>query len=364
MKTNHTNVSLCLSRQDTDALKGIALILLLIHHLFYIQNGQYDDIYIYGHGVVEIIGKVSKVCVAIFVFLSGYGLMAGAENVSHISLKEFYTKRFTKLYSNYWLIWLLFVPIGVIAMGLTFPLVYGEHWGGKFILDLFGLLNCIGLLGYNPTWWFYSCIILLYLIFPIIVSLCEKEKRWIEHGLLFVAIILCWCPLEPLQPIRFYLFSFILGIYCRNGLIGRYLPPPKDKSLIINIIQGNLGRFGKVVLLMLIPICFIIRMKTPFSFAIMFDSIITILIVLAYKNIKTLHNNTLRLFGRHSFNIFLFHTFLFYLYFPQIIYFNRNPLAIFATLLVSCLLISLVIEYIKKAIGFNNITKLIMQKHD
>ncbi len=226
MKTNHTDVSLNLSRQDTEALKGIALVFLLIHHLFYIQNGQYDDFYILGHGIVGIIGKVSKVCVPLFVFLSGYGLMAGAEKVSRISLKEFYIKRFTKLYSNYWLIWLLFVPFGIIAMGLTFPLVYGEHWLGKCILDFFGLLNCIGLLGYNPTWWFYSCIILLYLLFPLIIALCEKGNRWFEHGIFISGILLCWCPLLPIQPIRFYLITFILGIYFRNGLIGKYLPPP------------------------------------------------------------------------------------------------------------------------------------------
>lgn len=64
-----------LTLQDTDFLKGLALLLLLCHHLFYIDNGLYDSISIAGHNVIQVIGQWSKVCVAIFIFLSGYGLM-------------------------------------------------------------------------------------------------------------------------------------------------------------------------------------------------------------------------------------------------------------------------------------------------
>ncbi len=63
-----------LNIRESNSLKGIALILLLIHHLFYIQNGKFDDVYIAGHGVVNTLGLLCKVCVAMFVFLSGYGL--------------------------------------------------------------------------------------------------------------------------------------------------------------------------------------------------------------------------------------------------------------------------------------------------
>lgn len=43
---NHRQWNLSLS--DTNALKGIALILLLCHHLFYIQDGSYNDILVFG----------------------------------------------------------------------------------------------------------------------------------------------------------------------------------------------------------------------------------------------------------------------------------------------------------------------------
>ena len=91
-----------LTLRDTNIIKGIALILLLIHHLFYIDNGLYDDITIAGRGIVQTIGLWSKICVAIFVFLSGYGLTVQVEKTCGVeNLSQFYWRRFTKLMLNY-----------------------------------------------------------------------------------------------------------------------------------------------------------------------------------------------------------------------------------------------------------------------
>lgn len=55
-----------LSLNDTIALKGVAIIAMLCHHLFFQESA-------YGVGIQQF-GIVCKVCVAIFLFLSGYGL--------------------------------------------------------------------------------------------------------------------------------------------------------------------------------------------------------------------------------------------------------------------------------------------------
>ena len=81
------NNSLELSLNDTTVLKGVAIILLLAHHLFY-QGIGYNDIHLYGsHYLVKEIGIVSKLCVAIFVFLSGYELTVNADK-SLIDIKR------------------------------------------------------------------------------------------------------------------------------------------------------------------------------------------------------------------------------------------------------------------------------------
>ena len=81
------NNSLELTLNDTMLLKGIALLLLLAHHLFY-QGIGYNDVHLYGsHYLVKEIGIVSKLCVAIFVFLSGYELTVNADK-SLINIKR------------------------------------------------------------------------------------------------------------------------------------------------------------------------------------------------------------------------------------------------------------------------------------
>ena len=63
-----------------------------------------------------------------------------------------------------------------------------------------------------------------------------------------------------------------------------------------------------------------------------------------YKPIK----QTLVFLGKHSMNIFLFHTFIFYFWFKEFIYASRNPIIIFVLLLSICLIISMGLEWIKK----------------
>jgi len=361
MTVNHSNTSLRLTPTDSNILKGLGLLFLLVHHLFYIRNGQFDDVEILdGHYLVNMIGKTCKVCVPLFVFLSGYGLTAAAEKLESINLKQFYIRRFSKLYLNYWLIWLLFVPIGVFVFGITFEKVYGDNTVGKFILDFLGLINMTGEYGYNPTWWFYSCITVLYALFPFIIT--ASKHKLPAHIILWGSVALVFCQWVPIKPIRFYLLTFIFGCWFRNGLITCLIPPPSIKQLGIRTIQGKLTYCESITLVAVTILMIPLRMIMPY--ALVFDTAITIMIVLTYKNIR-LHpflSKSLEFCGKHSFNIFLFHTFLFYLYIPQIIYWHRNPIIIFLTLLVLCLSLSYMIEYGKTKLGYYKVLQRINSK--
>lgn len=160
--------SVLLKPVDTRVLKGIAILLMLTHHLFYndSMNGMFGEVSLFGVRVVHEIGLWSKVCVTIFVLLSGYGLEVTSKG-KVIHLLDFYKHRFKKLMINYWFVWILTVPIGIFVFGHSLNGVYGNHIVIKCILDFFGLINFTGSYGYNPTWWFYSCIIAMYLLFPL-----------------------------------------------------------------------------------------------------------------------------------------------------------------------------------------------------
>lgn len=199
-----------LSLKDTNVLKGLALLMLLIHHLFYKQYGLYNDIQLTSnHWLVQEIGIWCKLCVAIFVFLSGYGLTVGAIKTNGIKdLKKFYLYRFSKLLTNYWLIWLLFVPLSVFVFDRSFTDAYQTNIIQKFILDFFGVINCFGWYGYNDTWWFYSCIIVLYLSYPFLYRLMNKSI-WL---LLAVSFVLYYFPGPYFHGSNIYYASFICGM--------------------------------------------------------------------------------------------------------------------------------------------------------
>lgn len=229
-----------ISIQDSLALKGIALLLLLWHHLFYIQSGLYDDVTIGGYGIIHQTGIIAKVCVAVFVLLSGYGLTIQYQS-KPMKFSEFIKRRFLKLFIGFWIIWLLFVPIGFLFYDRTLENVFGDYAIAKLVVQFFGLQNITGFYGINATWWFYTCIILLYFCFPALNAL---SKRWLivatmlSFGFMFINI-------PYVQSIRFYLISFICGMWmARMKLI---TPPPIVKK--INILGYCLNFHSSLALM-------------------------------------------------------------------------------------------------------------------
>ena len=64
--------------------------------------------------------------------------------------------------------------------------------------------------------------------------------------------------------------------------------------------------------------------------------------------------------GRHSGNIFMFHTFIYAFYFSGLIYSLWYPPLIYIALLVVCLLISVGLEELKKLTRYNKLKNLLL----
>ena len=170
------------TKSDTNAAKGVAVFLLLIHHLFL----DYPETIakIFNQFLPLLIGSCAKVCVAIFIILSGYGLTKSTEKPT--GLKKFYLKRLVRIYIDYWFIWAVFVPVGMLFFGRTLSVAYGSNSFLKLILNFSGMHKFLGVTGYNATWWFVSLIIALYLLFPLIKTLLNK------YGLYFLIFTGCF----------------------------------------------------------------------------------------------------------------------------------------------------------------------------
>lgn len=93
---------------------------------------------------------------------------------------------------------------------------------------------------------------------------------------------------------------------------------------------------------------------TNSAWVLIWDALISLLLVMIYKSVQIsdkLHSG-MEFIGKHSFNIFLFHTYIYLFFFPEVIYWSRNPILIFFSLLISCLLLSVALEKLKEYIGF------------
>lgn len=337
-----------LTQSDSQALKGIALLLLLCHHLFACPPAgvSYAD---FGFApLVRWLGVYGKACVALFVLLSGYGLMRSTGGA--VSYGAFCRRRLGKLWLGYWAVWMVFVPLGVWGFGRTFADAYGEHIVRGFVLDFFGLLNLTGDYGYNPTWWFYSCIIPLYLLFPLLRSL------WLRHAAVF-RVALCMCLIMsalrgggglPRLPFADYVAAFMLGIAQAS---------PRSAGAH----KGCGGRWPWLWLGALSALAMVsARLRAP-AFALLAANV-----CVCYAHVRPRMGErfaeALASCGRHSCNIFLFHTFFYFYFFPDFIYAFRWPPLIFAALLALCLAASWALEWMKERLGFyqlqNFITKI------
>lgn len=95
---------------------------------------------------------------------------------------------------------------------------------------------------------------------------------------------------------------------------------------------------------------------------LLWDAAIVVALVYAYNQVSvpSYISRPMAFLGKHSFNIFLFHTFIYSYYFHSLIYWHRNPMVIVATLTIACILISICIEQIKKLIRFDLLIKKII----
>jgi len=330
------------NKDSTDSCKGVALILLLWHHLFFTHPE-------FGY-ITYKIALLSKVCVAIFVLLSGYGFSESIK-LKNVGLYEFYQKRLVALYFNYWFISLIFVIIGILFMDRTFQDVFTSHAYVKFTIQMTGLHRfAYSEYGYNATWWYMSVIISLTILFPFIFDLTKKYGALV---LFFFLIILL--PNSALFPvINTWLLPFALGIYI-------------SQKNYITAISNHLNIYGSwrfFILMTAIVLMAILRSHIPLLGGEKIDWLFGGLIILFVFELTTafrLIEKALGFLGQHLFNVFLFHTFICGYYWSEFIYSFQNPLLIFSCLLFICIITSLVIEKIKRKVYFGVLIGKIMK---
>lgn len=349
--------------RQTNIAKGVAILLLLWHHLFYNVPNNYSLFtplfYVKGIPIECLLSDFCKVCVSIFLLLSGYGLYKSWQKNQAITIREnnnntvpvqvkFVLRHLLKLMSGFWLVYILFVPLS-IWFGVPFWTTYQNSF-------LFGIIDFLGLSflfntpTVNATWWFMTPIIVYYIIFPFLVKIANYSKEL----LVIVSAFILLFPLFYKIPgqLSTWLLPFSLGIVLA-------------KDNLIEKIKIRNKSFMKGFWVSVSAIILFAFLKYIDNQRITFDSLFAIAIILfcffVLSKIPVL-NKILEQLGKNSGMIFMFHTFIFDLYFKDFIYWFKYAPLIFIVMVVVCYLIAVGLEWLKRIIRVDKLINLIMIK--
>ena len=166
-----------LSRDDTQVLKGVAILLMIIHHTLI------ADYYVSPPAVLSSIGAVrlmmlGKLCVGIYTFIIGYGYAFSAKHDWNYAFKHI-----SRLLTHYWPLFVIFVLLGLYNGFKPEPRTVA--------LGLFGLR-----MDYNCASWF-----VYFYIFSMLALPCLS--RWIDryHLKAVVAVMVACAAVWLLLPL-------------------------------------------------------------------------------------------------------------------------------------------------------------------
>lgn len=332
-----------LTKEHSNILKGIAILMMFMHHLFYSREtyGGFEiSFFPFTENIVLHLSWLCKACVAIFVFISGYGYAKSVTESTKLNIKYFISKYIKRIW-GYWFVFILALLTSPIGLR-TIEGVYGRGVKAviKSIIDFLGVSFALGTPTYIATWWFMSIAVISVVMAPI---LCKITHTYIYF---FVAILFVVSSQIQYIPSNFtsilhYLFILLVGI-----VFGKYDLFEKIKSL-----RGP--RSLDIVLTVII--LFMVQILRISRGAFLFDCITAI--CLAYLVLKVYNNRKSAVFsalGKYSMDMFLIHTFIFNYYCHEFVYGFRHFLLIFIMLALISLGIAFAIEQVKKLIKYDD----------
>ncbi len=174
-----------ISRENSKTLKGMAAILLLAHHLWgfptLIDESNILIPLVIGKGIniTEVIGHFGKISVAIFAFLSGYGM---CQNWVKYQSVKYRLKKIVISLTNYWIICAIFLFVGSLTRE---PLPNVR----TLLLNMFGIGCSAGSKEYISVGfaWYIGFYCIMLLIIPLAMYL--KRSFWIDQ----VAVVVIFC---------------------------------------------------------------------------------------------------------------------------------------------------------------------------
>ena len=333
-----------MSKDESTQLKGIAILMMLWLHLFSDINVTEECanlVFYKGKPLAYMLTKLASCCVPLYTFLGGYGLAATFRNRQGQMNNR---RRALLLMVNFWVVCLLFIPLGCLFRPDIFP----GSWS-KLLLNLTGI-SC----SYNGAWWFLLPYVLITLCSKSIIGTLFRSNIKQETaiiGLLLLGHIGAYIykevgnieqdSLELLiitgTEFVYLLFMFALGV---TALKHKWVENLRQRLQNHQLPWPNLLLF-----LTLMAVCFL-RISIGNSALLHPPFVVAIVLLYALLDKPKGYVRAAMYLGGHSTNLWLCHFFFICMLLQNQIYQLRYPIAIFLGLTVLSLLASYLIRAI------------------
>lgn len=354
------------TKEHTMQMKGIAIIILLFHHCFLNAQrwatvpyeklattkgwGYYPISFApFSSHTIQYLASFSKICVAMFVFMTGYGMWISYESQKKkTTMSNYIKKRMVTLMTGFLII---FVVTEILAIPTgRFIEVYGHDFRSVvyMIIDALGLAKLLGTPLFCLTWWYMSLAIVLIMIFPFVHSIMEKYQ-WI----VVVASIIVprACGFGQSTDLFRYLLAYTLGMYfAQHDLLARIKEKFMEQNVAGKLLSLIVSLIGLAVIIKCRQNAWIGWKYLDFwdGFAAMYMIVISYIYILNGKWIV----KGLGFLGKHSMNIFLIHSFYRDVFFHEFTYSFYYAWLDYIVLMAISLVTSIVLEWFKKLIRY------------
>lgn len=357
------------TKERSAATKGIAIAAMLFHHCFFtakIYSGYFVDFSPFPEYFVNNIATFGKFCVGIFAFISGYGLALKWDHFSkdQKNLSDFFVTRYIHTLSGFWFVFpiccLLFQLIDGRTLTTYFSGTAAENLFG-FVSSFLGVSRLMGTPNLIYEWWYMSAAVLFILLVPIFTRMVKSL------GFLASALLVMMLPrvfgiefAGGTQPFSF-IMPVLLGIYFYSNntfdrihqWISRY--SGKFRGQLIPLILGTAG----------LLIAYWLYRELPFeNYWEIKYGVIPVAVIIILNETLLQFRFARRLFlhlGNHSMNMYLIHMF-FLTYLKELLFSHRHFLVSWLLLMIFSLLSSYAVELLKKAVGWNRLTSLLLSR--
>ena len=354
------------TKEHTMQMKGIAIIILLFHHCFLNAQrwatvpyeklattkgwGYYPISFApFSSHTIQYLASFSKICVAMFVFMTGYGMWVSYESQKKkTTMSNYIKKRMVTLMTGFLII---FVVTEILAIPTgRFIEVYGHDFRSVvyMIIDALGLAKLLGTPLFCLTWWYMSLAIVLIMIFPFVHSIMEKYQ-WV----VVVASIIVprACGFGQSTDLFRYLLAYTLGMYfAQHDLLVRIKEKFMEQNVAGKLLYLIVSLIGLAVIIKCRQNAWIGWKYLDFwdGFAAMYVIVISYIYILNGKWIV----KGLGFLGKHSMNIFLIHSFYRDVFFHEFTYSFYYAWLDYIVLMAISLVTSIVLEWFKKLIRY------------